>query len=122
MLAEPLQIHSSARALSYGLTGLVRFGREWNACYDGEPTADDVYVLRSISDLGAMVCTMPGIRSRMWGAEGWYRIRKYLAFSGSILSCYAPSILGMTKADGGDWVGTLLYAEAGFRLAFCATG
>jgi formylglycine-generating enzyme required for sulfatase activity len=99
------------QASPYGLTGLARPGREWNLCHDGQPTAEERYVLRSISDLGGMAYMVPGIRPRTWGGREWPKTYVDIAFSGPILACYAPPAVGVT------WDGPL-YREAGFRLVY----
>jgi hypothetical protein len=102
----------------FGLVGLARPGREWNCCEQGEPLPDETYILRSISDLGAMAFMIPGIRPNTWSAEGWHVTKRELAFSGPVLPCYAPGAVGMRKDGDGRWVGEKLYGEAGFRLVF----
>ncbi len=102
----------------HGLTGLARPGREWNTCHEGEPAAADDFILRSISDLGGMAHMIPGIRPspRTWGAEGWHKTKRHLAFSGPILACYASSNLGLGRlVHARD---EPLYPGAGFRLVF----
>jgi hypothetical protein len=103
-------------ASPFGLVGLAQAGREWNVCHQGEPTADDDYILRSISDLGAMTMMIPGIRPNTWGFQNWYKTKKHLAFSGPVLACYAPSTIGMRPDKEGRLVGERLYERAGFRL------
>jgi hypothetical protein len=84
---------------------------------------------------------IPGIRPNTWGGgNDWYETKKHLAFSGPVLPCYAPAIIGIRESDeailervlqamddtlaalerGDDMRAALdkrLYKEAGFRLA-----
>lgn len=126
----------------FGLVGLARAGREWNLRHKGTPDAAGRYILRSISDLGAMAFMIPGIRPNTWGGgNDWYKTKKHLAFSGPVLPCYAPATVGirergeaiiervldamgeaLTALEDGDDVRALLdkrlYKEAGSRLVF----
>jgi hypothetical protein len=102
----------------FGLVELAWPGREWNYCEPDDPLADTPYILRSIADLGAMASMIPGIRPGTWGAEGWRRTKRHLAFSGPILPCYAAGTVGMQQDEHGQVIREALYPEAGFRLVF----
>jgi hypothetical protein len=97
----------------FGVGDLARAGGEWNVCHAGAPTKDDDHLVRSLSDVGAMLYWMPGVR-RTFLVDEPSGPRERL-FSGPLPSAYGLEH-GAYTVWGPDRQTAHLWPKAAFRL------